>query len=81
MCDNASNNDVMIEELEHLLNDFPGAANQMRCFAHIINLVVKSILRQFDGSQHELTEVQNVQGGVDCSRTASRSAQGELHLF
>ncbi len=34
--------------LQHLLDDFPGAANQTRCFAHIINLVVKSILRQFD---------------------------------
>jgi hypothetical protein len=38
----------MIEQLEHLLDNFPGAANQTRCFAHIINLVVKSILRQFD---------------------------------
>lgn len=38
----------MIEELEHLLDDFPGAANQTQCFAHIINLMVKSILRQFD---------------------------------
>ena len=48
MYDNASNNDTMIEELEHLLDDFPVAANQTRCFAHIINLVVKSILHQFD---------------------------------
>jgi hypothetical protein len=47
-CDNASNNDTMIQELQHLLDDFPGAANQTRCFAHIINLVVKSILHQFD---------------------------------
>ena len=47
-CDNTSNNDTMIEELEGLLDDFPGAANQMRCFTHIINLVVKSILHQFD---------------------------------
>ena len=38
----------MIKELTHLVDDFPGAANQTRCFAHILNLIVKSILRQFD---------------------------------
>ena len=38
----------MIEELANLLDNFPGAANQTRCFTHILNLVVKSILSQFD---------------------------------
>jgi hypothetical protein len=38
----------MIEELANLLEDFPGAANQTRCFLHILNLVVKSIIKQFD---------------------------------
>jgi hypothetical protein len=38
----------MIEELAILINDFPGPANQTRCFLHILNLVVKSIIRQFD---------------------------------
>jgi hypothetical protein len=47
-CDNASNNDTMITELADLINDFPGPANQTRCFTHVLNLVVKSILRQFD---------------------------------
>lgn len=47
-CDNASNNDVMINELANLLDNFPGAANQTRCFTHILNLVVKSILAQFE---------------------------------
>jgi hypothetical protein len=47
-CDNASNNDTMIEELANLLDDFPGPANQTRCFTHVLNLVVKSIIRQFD---------------------------------
>lgn len=40
----------MITELANLLDNFPGAANQTRCFAHIVNLVVKSILSQFDVS-------------------------------
>jgi hypothetical protein len=38
----------MIEELANLLDNFPGAANQTRCFTHILNLVVKSILAQFE---------------------------------
>jgi len=38
----------MIEELATLLDDFPGAANQTCCFTHILNLVVKSIILQFD---------------------------------
>jgi hypothetical protein len=46
--DNALNNDKMIEHLATLINTFPGAANQTRCFAHILNLVAKSVLRQFE---------------------------------
>jgi hypothetical protein len=38
----------MIEHLSTLIENFPGAANQTRCFTHILNLVAKSILRQFD---------------------------------
>ena len=30
--------------------DFPGASNRARCFTHILNLVVKSIMHQFDAS-------------------------------
>lgn len=46
--DNASNNDTMIEHLSTLVENFPGAANQTQCFTHILNLMAKSILRQFD---------------------------------
>jgi hypothetical protein len=38
----------MVEELANLLDDFPGPANQTWCFLHILNLVVKSIIQQFD---------------------------------
>jgi hypothetical protein len=38
----------MVKELSNLLPDFPGAANQTHCFLHVLNLVVKSILWQFD---------------------------------
>jgi hypothetical protein len=47
-CDNAANNDTMIEHLPTLVDNFPGAPNQTCCFAHILNLVAKSVLRQFD---------------------------------
>ena len=38
----------MIEHLTILINTFPGATNQTQCFAHILNLVAKSILCQFE---------------------------------
>ena len=47
-CDNGSPNDVMINALAELVVAFPGAANRTRCFTHILNLVVKVILHQFD---------------------------------
>ena len=48
MCDDASNNDAMIKELTARLEAFPRAANQVRCFLHIVNLVAKGILCQFE---------------------------------
>ncbi|KAG1760280.1 hypothetical protein EDD22DRAFT_757666, partial [Suillus occidentalis] len=48
ICDNASNNDTMVNELSDLLEDFPGETNRTRCFLHIINLVAKTLIRQFD---------------------------------
>ena len=38
----------MIQYLGNTLEDFPGPANQTRCFVHTINLIAKSILRPFD---------------------------------
>src|SRR6266508_1611002 len=38
----------MVEHLATLIENFPGAANQTRCFTHILNLVAKSVLRQFE---------------------------------
>ena len=38
----------MIKELADLLKNYPGEAGHTRCFTHIINLVAKSIIRQFD---------------------------------
>lgn len=38
----------MIDELAKVLENFPGLANRTRCFTHILNLVAKCIMRQFD---------------------------------
>jgi hypothetical protein len=38
----------MIEHLSTLVKGFSGAANQTCCFAHILNLIAKSILCQFE---------------------------------
>ena len=46
--DNASNNDTMFDQLELLLDNFPGPANQTRCFLHILRIMAKSIIKQFD---------------------------------
>ncbi|KAA1479016.1 hypothetical protein DENSPDRAFT_751612, partial [Dentipellis sp. KUC8613] len=47
-CDNASANDVMVDELAELIDGFSGQVARTRCFAHVVNLVAKSLLRQFD---------------------------------
>ena len=48
MCDNALNNDMMIDELADLVENFPGPIPCTRCFLHIINLVSKTLLKLFD---------------------------------
>ncbi len=58
----------MIEELANLLDNFPGAANQTRCFTHILNLVVKSILAQFElpkGKAHIPDEILKLAEGLE----------------
>ena len=38
----------MVAELAELLETFPGGANRTRCFTHILNLIARSMIRQFD---------------------------------
>jgi len=54
----------MIEELAHLVDDFPGPANQTQCFLHISNLV-KSIIRQFDVPKSKKTSDSDVDNDMD----------------
>src|SRR5258706_1039019 len=38
----------MIAHLSEKLDSFPGEPNRTRCFTHILNLVAKCIMKQFD---------------------------------
>jgi hypothetical protein len=46
--DSASNNDTLIAHLPTLVPSFAGEASQIRCFNHVLNLVARTITRQFD---------------------------------
>ncbi len=59
-CDNASPNEVMIDALSDLIVVFPGAENRTQCFTHILNLVMKAMLHQFDVLKAKEGEVLDV---------------------
>jgi hypothetical protein len=64
----------MIDELSELLDDFPGAANRTRCFTHILNLVAKSILKQFDLPKAEADEA------LDAAAQALADLAGDIEV-
>jgi hypothetical protein len=47
----------MVEQLSDDLDSFPGAANQMCCFAHTLSISAKAILKQFDIPKGQAEEV------------------------
>lgn len=47
----------MIDHLSEVLDKFPGASNQTRCFAHTLNISAKAILKQFDIPEAKSGEV------------------------
>ena len=72
--DNASANDVMIDELSKSLPIFPGEEHRVRCFNHIINLVAKSLLKLFDVPKKSAT------GTEDAAEVALQGLAGDLDL-
>ena len=66
----------MVEHLATLVENFPGAANQMRCFTHILNLVAKSILQQFDVAKKTADDPMD----FDDATTALAALARELEL-
>jgi hypothetical protein len=62
----------MIEKLASRLVEFSGAPNRARCFTHILNLVVKSIMSQFDVPRSDpdvtnegASEIQKLVGDIE----------------
>lgn len=47
----------MIDKLADTLPEFDGQKGRVRCFLHILNLVAKSLLRQFDAGAAETDEL------------------------
>lgn len=72
----------MIEELANLLDDFPGPANQTRCFLHVLNLVVKSIIRQFDlpKSKKKSDNQDEDDPGLDAATSELLKLAGDIEL-
>lgn len=68
----------MIKNLGELIDDFPGAANQTRCFLHILNLVVKSILQQFDLPKKKETSGNDLDDETDKTDETLNQAAEEL---
>ena len=70
--DNASNNDTMIQYLSDALDEFPGPANQTRCFVHTVNLIAKLILRPFD-----IRRMKDIHEFNDIAHALAESAEDE----
>ena len=68
----------MIVELAKLVEEFLGAANQTWCFLHILNLVVKSIIWQFDLPKDNILdeakkELHDLAGNIENEEMISQS--------
>jgi len=55
MCDNAMNNNVMIQELCKL-NKFADSPSHTCCFVHIMGLIAKSLICKFNGKNATIKE-------------------------
>ncbi|PIL32862.1 hypothetical protein GSI_04980 [Ganoderma sinense ZZ0214-1] len=57
-CDSASNNDKMLDEMSKEFPLFRGKKVRVRCFGHVLNLVVKACISGFQG-QHSHDKFKN----------------------
>ncbi|KAH9454488.1 hypothetical protein Pst134EB_033481 [Puccinia striiformis f. sp. tritici] len=83
--DNASNNEVMVRELKKQKWEcFKGEGQWVRCFAHILNLIVQGILRLF-GTQKKKktpnTESTSAQDGSSGSDSGTDDAADQIRPF
>ena len=85
MADNASPNDIMIDKLMDMLPNFLGQVNHCLCFLHIVNLIAKTLLKQFDVPKKDAEstlddaerELLNLTVGIDLKEMVTVAEAGE----
>src|SRR5947199_8306000 len=83
MADNMSSNDICMGELtKHLGNHFGISERRLRCFGHIINLVVKALLFEKDAEAFERETIHAAQIEDDLKELRAwrkRGPVGKIH--
>jgi hypothetical protein len=75
----------MTNELENLLPEFSGAVSRTRCFAHIVNLVAKTVICQFDMpnamgkalADDVLIELRGLADGIEAEELITRASESK----
>ncbi|OAV84798.1 hypothetical protein PTTG_31051, partial [Puccinia triticina 1-1 BBBD Race 1] len=71
--DNASNNSAMVSAMKKFKwARFKGDEQWIRCYAHILNLIVQSILRPF-GTANKQSVANQQEGDLDSSDSSNES--------
>ncbi len=52
----------MVDALATRISSFPGQAHRVRCFAHVVNLVAKSLLKQFEPAKKSTSDTSGDDG-------------------
>jgi len=86
-CDNASCNNIMIAELAKILPNFSEVSHTW-CFLHIVNLVAKSVIRQFDVQKKRddehldeaEQELRDLAGDVDLENEQAEEVMGQYQI-
>jgi hypothetical protein len=72
----------MIRELAWLLSSFSGPSGQTRCFNHVLSLVARTIIRQFDvhpSHQTEDTELKDLAEGIEMEEFVTEAERNALN--
>ncbi|OAV86037.1 hypothetical protein PTTG_30123, partial [Puccinia triticina 1-1 BBBD Race 1] len=78
---NAKNNEVMVRELKKLKwHRFKGDAQWIRCFAHILNLIVQAIIRPF-GTQKKKGTTDDLGSNSDGNDSDDDIAKSQIKLL
>ena len=79
----------MVNALANILENFPGEPNQTRCFLHILNLVAKTIIKQFDVPKKKTGEgtkdvdfsvLEALADGIELEEHATQLADEEIEV-